>query len=109
VSDTGADQALAHRDQDAPTHGDEHALAHGDEHAPATVSPEDEPSAEWGWHGGFPRGSVIAGWVSAIIILLMLHGNHEGKIEDIYLVCVGVGMILLLIRHSVRSRRGWRS
>jgi hypothetical protein len=27
------------------------------------VDPAEEPSAEWGWHGGFPRGMIIAGWV----------------------------------------------
>jgi uncharacterized protein DUF2631 len=83
-------------------------LAKRDEHVPATVDPQDEPSAAWGWHGGFPRGSVIMGWVSAIIILLMVIGNHQGKIEDIYLVVIGIGMILLLIRHTARSRRSWR-
>jgi hypothetical protein len=87
-------------------------LAKRDEHSPAVVppgvSPVDEPSAEWGWHGGFPRGSLIMGWVSAVIILLMLIGNHQGHIEDIYLVAVGVGMILLLIRHTARARRSWR-
>ena len=25
------------------------------------VDPHDEPSAEWGWHGSFPRGKIIAG------------------------------------------------
>jgi hypothetical protein len=83
-------------------------LAKKDVHLPAAVDPEDEPSAEWGWHGGFPRGSVIMGWIAAIIILLMTIGNHQGRIEDIYLVCTGVGMILLLIRHGIRSRNSWR-
>lgn len=92
-----ADQELAKRD--------EHSAAVG---SPG-VSPEDEPSAEWGWHGGFPRGSVIMGWISAVIILLMLIGNHQGRVEDIYLVVVGVGMILLLIRHTAKARHNWRS
>jgi hypothetical protein len=83
-------------------------LAERDSHTPATVDPEDEPSAQWGWHGSFPRGSVIMGWISAVIILLMLIGNHQGHIEDIYLVVIGVGMILLLIRHTAKARRSWR-
>jgi hypothetical protein len=83
-------------------------LAKHEEHHPATVDLQDEPSAEWGWHGGFPRGALIAGWVSAIIILLMVIGNHQGKIEDIYLVCTGLGMIFLLIRKMMSDRRSWR-
>jgi hypothetical protein len=83
-------------------------LAKRDRHSPAMVDPEDEPSAEWGWHGSFPRGTVIMGWVSAVIILLMLIGNHQGRVEDIYLMCTGVGMVLLLIRHTARARRSWR-
>jgi hypothetical protein len=38
----------------------------------------------------------------------MVIGNHQGKVEDIYLVCTGVGMILLLIRKMMRDRRSWR-
>lgn len=83
-------------------------LAKRDEHVPATVDPRDEPSAEWGWHGTFPKGSVIMGWISAVIILLMLIGNHEGRVEDIWLIGTGVVMVVLLVRHSVRAKRSWR-
>lgn len=75
---------------------------------PATVDPEDEPSVGWGWHGGFPRGMVIAGWVSTIIMLLLLIGNHEGHTEDIWLICIAVGMAYFLIRHTLRRRHSWR-
>nr|WP_245607001.1 DUF2631 domain-containing protein [Pseudonocardia spinosispora] len=88
--------------------GTGHDVAKRDDHSPATVDPQDEPSAEWGWHGSFPKGALIMGWVSAVIILLMLIGNHEGRVEDIWLVGTGVVMILLLIRHSIRARRSWR-
>ena len=32
----------------------------------ARVDPADEPSAEWGWHGGFPKGTVAGGVVTVI-------------------------------------------
>ena len=41
-------------------------LAKSNGRAPATVDPEDEPSVAWGWHGGFPRGTLIAGWFTVI-------------------------------------------
>lgn len=69
----------------------------------------DEPSIQWGWHGGFPRGSVIAGWIAAATMLCMLIGHSEGLIPDIYLGAIALAMILLLIRHHLRSRRHpWR-
>lgn len=83
-------------------------VAKREKNAPATVDPQDEPSAAWGWHGGFPTGSLIAGWVSTIIILLMLIGNHQGRVEDVWLVSTGLSMIFLLIRHTMRARRSWR-
>jgi hypothetical protein len=72
------------------------------------VDPLDEPSAQWGWHGGFPRGSVIAGWVSVVILLLLTIGNHEGSTEDIWLVGAAVLIAFGLILHAIRRRHAWR-
>ncbi|MFD1519495.1 DUF2631 domain-containing protein [Pseudonocardia yunnanensis] len=72
------------------------------------VDPLDEPSAEWGWHGGFPRGSVIAGWVSVVILLLLTIGNHEGSTEDIWLVGTAALIAFGLILHAIRRRHAWR-
>ena len=72
------------------------------------VHPEDEPSVEWGWHGGFPRGSLIAGWVSVVIILSMLVGNHDGRVEDVWLIVIAAAMAFGLVRHSMRRRHAWR-
>ena len=72
------------------------------------VDPQDEPSAEWGWSGGFPRGEVIAGWVCVVILLLFLIGNHTGRVEDLWLIGLAVVMAIGLIMHSVRRRNAWR-
>jgi Protein of unknown function (DUF2631) len=72
------------------------------------VDPLDEPSAEWGWHGSFPRGSVIAGWVSVVILLLLTIGNHEGSTQDIWLVGIAVLIALGLIGHAIHRRHAWR-
>ncbi|MCP2165414.1 DUF2631 domain-containing protein [Goodfellowiella coeruleoviolacea] len=73
-----------------------------------TVDPHDEPSAEWGWHGTFPRGIQIAGWLSTIFCFLMLIGNHHGRTEDIWLIGVGVAMAIGLIYLRARRRTAWR-
>jgi hypothetical protein len=65
---------------------------------------DDEPSAEWGWHGGFPRGMLIAGWISALAMFAMLVGNHTGRVENIWLIGVAAVMTVGLIRHSLRKR-----
>jgi len=70
--------------------------------------PEAEPSVEWGWHGTFPRGEVIAGWTCVLILLAYLIGNHTGRVEDIWLIGLAVVMAVGLIRHSIRKRRAWR-
>lgn len=80
----------------------EHEVAKG------AVSPQDEPSAEWGWHGSFPRGRQIAGWFAAVACFLMLIGNQTGRIEDIYLVLTGATLVLLLIWDLSKRRNPWR-
>ncbi len=72
------------------------------------VDPAEEPSAEWGWHGTFPRAQIVAGWVSTAIILVMLIGNHQGRTEDLWLIGIAVFMAAGLVLHSIRSRNAWR-
>jgi Protein of unknown function (DUF2631) len=74
------------------------------------VDPEEEPSAEWGWHGGFPRGSVIAGWVVVVILILFnfTNNNLTNNTANVWLTCLAVGMAIGLIMHSIRQRNAWR-
>ena len=72
------------------------------------VDPQDEPSADWGWHGSFPKGTRIAGWFTAFAMFFMLIGNHTGHTEDVWLIGVGAGLILLLVIDQIRRRTSWR-
>jgi hypothetical protein len=72
------------------------------------VDPQDEPSVEWGWHGDFPRGKMIAGWVSVAILLLLQIGHHQGRTENLWLVGFAVVIAFGLIMHTVRKRHAWR-
>jgi hypothetical protein len=83
-------------------------LAKRDGRPPATVDPEDEPSVGWGWHGEFPRGRQIAGWFTVVALLLMTIGNHEGHIEDIYLVGFAVVIAFALVHEHRKRKRPWR-
>lgn len=83
-------------------------LANQVKQSPMAVDPSDEPSAEWGWHGDFPRGKLIAGWFTVAALLLMLMGNHQGHVEDIWLISIAAVIAFGLIRHSLVQRHSWR-
>jgi hypothetical protein len=72
------------------------------------VDPRDEPSAEWGWHGGFPIGTRIAGWFTAAVMFLMLIGNHVGRTEDLWLIGIGTAIVIALVIDRIRARTAWR-
>jgi hypothetical protein len=42
------------------------------------------------------------------LLLLMTIGNHEGHIEDIYLVGIALGTAYGLVRHSRQQKNSWR-
>ena len=74
----------------------------------STVDPQDEPSAEWGWHASFPKGKAIAGWFTVFALLIMLIGNHQGRTENIWLIGSAALLAFVLIRQAVRERKAWR-
>ena len=46
--------------------------------------------------------------VTAAILVVMVLGNHKGRIEDIFLMAVAGGLILMLIVDWVLRRNGLR-
>ncbi|GEL17800.1 DUF2631 domain-containing protein [Pseudonocardia asaccharolytica] len=72
------------------------------------VDPMDEPSAEWGWHGGFPKGTVIAGIISAILLPLMLIGHSVSYTEILWMVIPALVIVFGLINSALRKRHAWR-
>ena len=72
------------------------------------VDKHDEPSVEWGWHGGFPRGTRIMGWFTAAVMFLFLIGNHRGRTEDVWLILIGAILVIGLVTDIVRRRTAWR-
>ena len=75
---------------------------------PAAVDPDEEPSADWGWHGSFPLAGPIAGWFTAFALFAMLIGNHESRIEDIWLISLGLLLVVMLIGHHLKRRKARR-
>lgn len=69
-----------------------------------TADPADEPSAEWGWHGTFPVGIQVGGWISAAICFAMLNTTHTSKTEWVWLIGIGTAIVLFLL-WDLRRRR----
>ena len=74
----------------------------------AGVDPRDEPSAEWGWHGSFPNGTRIAGVVVAILLLVLLIGPYQTHLQDFWLIPITLGILVLVVRGTVKRRNDWR-
>ncbi|MFK3980264.1 DUF2631 domain-containing protein [Micromonospora sp. NPDC050397] len=58
---------------------------------------------------GHRRAGQIGAVVSAIALLLMLIGNHEGAVEEIWLIGIAVGLLAIVIGDAVLRRNGLRS
>ncbi len=70
---------------------------------------EHERPEDWGWHGETGRKGRIGAWISVGILLLYLYGNHEGRMEDLWLVGIAGIIVLILIWDIFRRKNAWRS
>jgi hypothetical protein len=75
--------------------------------APSCVDPEEEPSAAWGWHGDFPRGKVIMGWLTVGSLIAIQFGNHQGHVENLWLDVIALLVACGLVHHHLKARRSW--
>ncbi|MGZ8179954.1 DUF2631 domain-containing protein [Williamsia sp. SKLECPSW1] len=71
--------------------------------------PTDAPSARFGWHGESKTTMRVSGWISGLILLAMIIGNHKGHVEDWWLVGFTAALWLVLIRDLVLSRGKWKN
>ena len=73
------------------------------------VDPADEPSAEWGWHGSFPNATRIAGVIVAIVLLVLLIGPYQDRLQDFWMIPIALGILALIVRGTIKRRRDdWR-
>ena len=68
-----------------------------------------ERPEDWGWHGEAGKTGRITGCVMIVFLLVMLVGNHEGRVEDLYLVGFALIILISLIWDSRRRKNAWRS
>ena len=70
---------------------------------------EHERPEDWGWHGETGRWGRIGGIVATLFMLAYLWGNHEGRVEDIWVVAIAALMVLVLLMDWRRRRNAWRA
>jgi hypothetical protein len=72
------------------------------------VDPHDEPGLEWGWHGSFPNGQRIAGVVVAIVLVALIFGPYQSRTQDLWLLPIALGILVLIVRGTAKRRNAWR-
>ncbi|MFC0006116.1 MULTISPECIES: DUF2631 domain-containing protein [Micromonospora] len=58
---------------------------------------------------GHRKAGRIGAVLSALVLLAMLCGNHEGKVEDLWLIGIAVVLLAIVIGDAVLRRNGLRS
>jgi hypothetical protein len=72
------------------------------------VDPLDEPSAEWGWHGGFPTGTIVGGIVTILLCAAFFIGPYQSRTQDLWLAGVILVILLGMVLRVLRKRTAWR-
>ncbi len=70
---------------------------------------EHERPEDWGWHGETGKWGRVGAVIATVFMLAYLFGNHEGRIEDIWVVFIAAVMILILLLDWRRRRNAWRA
>ena len=73
----------------------------------AAHHPNEHPE-DWGWHGEWGRAARIAGWVVAVILVLLLTTTHYNNMGDLWLWIFTGSMIVILIWDVQRRKNSWR-
>nr|WP_246098202.1 DUF2631 domain-containing protein [Rhodococcus spelaei] len=71
----------------------------------AHVDTAEVPSAAWGWSGEAPRLFRFLGWFFAVFLVVYMKGNHEGKVEDLWLGGLALFIVFMLVRDIIRRRK----
>ena len=84
--------------------GREEAVVRTDAHPVEHERPE-----EWGWHGETGKWGRIGGWSATLATLTFLIGNHEGRVEDLWILGIVLVMVIILLWDARRRKNAWRA
>lgn len=72
------------------------------------VDPRDEPSVDWGWHGHFYKGKIIAGVISIVLLVVFLFGPYQSHTQVLWLAGFALLLAFMIWRTVVNRRNAWR-
>jgi hypothetical protein len=55
-----------------------------------------------------PRPARIGAVLSVVILLIMIIGNHRGRVEDIWLISLAALIVIMIVGDWVLRRNGLR-
>jgi hypothetical protein len=70
---------------------------------------EHERPEEWGWHGEMGKWGRRLVLIPILFLIAMIFGNHQGELENIWLIGLAAVMILLVVVDARRRKNAWRS
>jgi hypothetical protein len=68
----------------------------------------DEHPTDWGWHGEWGRASRIAGWIVAVILVLMATATHYNDSGTVWLLAFAAAIVGSLGWDIQRRKNAWR-
>jgi hypothetical protein len=84
--------------------GREEAVVRAGEHPVEHERPED-----WGWHAEMGKWGRRTWWIAPLVVLAFLHGNHQGHVEDVWLIGIAVLMVVVFLYDRTRRKNAWRA
>jgi hypothetical protein len=77
--------------------------------APDSHPIEHERPEDWGWHGETGKWGRIGAWIAVLVTLAFLVGNHEGRVEDLWILGIALVMVIVLLVDRRRRKNAWRA
>jgi hypothetical protein len=91
------------------------ALIKPEHAAPNEGAPEDysadhprEHPSDWGWHADFGGPARIAGWITVIILLVMLTATHYNDAGSVALIATAALLVVGLLWDRQHRKTSWR-
>ena len=72
------------------------------------VPVHSERPAEWGWHHEMGKLGRLSTVIPIGFLIAMLFGNHQGNVENLWLIGFAVLLVVILIWDVRRRKNAWR-